>query len=111
LLVLIGFSEEEIKKLAGLDNVLPVSSDNLNMLLGEFLTAPPEGEYKKVEGSRIVIMHDIPKEKIGATMRSVRSAVAGHVIFATTTPTSLTWKIKDLIEELEEEDRYFRGKH
>jgi hypothetical protein len=108
MLIAIGFDEQELEKLRTLGDVLAVSRDALGITLRDFIEKFPEGNYVKVDGSKIVIMHDIPGDKIGATMRSVRAVVDGHIIFATTTPTSLTWKISELIDELEEEDRYFR---
>ncbi len=53
-------------------------------------------------------MHGIPNEKVKEVMERVRLLGILDVIFATTTPTSLTWKLEDLLNELIREDEYFR---
>ncbi len=107
MLILVGFSEEEMNKIDG--DKYAVSKEYVDWVLEELIEKKPKGEkYEPVERGKFVIMHNVPNEKISETMRSVRNAVEGRVIFATTTPTSLKWKISDLMEELLEEDEYFR---
>jgi DNA primase catalytic subunit len=75
--------------------------------LHEIIKFPPKHVSREIEEERIVIMHEVPREKIGEIIREIRKKIPMHIIFATSTPTSLEWKIKDLIEELKEEDLYF----
>ncbi len=110
MLILVGFTEEELKKID--DEYYAVPPEFLDWKVEELIEKKPAGEkYVPVEDGKFVIMHDIPKEEISATMKRVRNAVDGHIIFATTTPTSLKWKLADLLSELKEEDAYFhRGR-
>ncbi len=110
MLLLIGFESEEIEKIKGIfEDVITVSKDMEDVKLREIIEQRKEGSGEILGQQRIVIMHDIPKEKIGSTIKGIRSIIGEHIIFATSTPTSLQWKIADLVEELLEEDRYFRS--
>ena len=53
-------------------------------------------------------MHDISNESVKEIIRKVRSLGIKEIIFATTTPTSLSWMLEDLLKELIREDEYFR---
>lgn len=111
MLLLIGFENEEIEKLKEIfKNVIAVSKDMEEMKLSEVIEKKEEGRGGRLGQQRIVIMHDIPKEEIGSTINSIKKMIDKHIIFATSTPTSLQWKIRDLVEELLEEDRYFRSR-
>jgi hypothetical protein len=54
---------------------------------------------------RAVIMHGFSDEEAFAVMRAVKALGFGAstTAYATTTPTSLEWKVKDLVEHLAEE--------
>jgi hypothetical protein len=54
---------------------------------------------------RAVIMHRFSDEEAFAVMRAVKALGFGAstTAYATTTPTSLEWKVKDLVEHLAEE--------
>ncbi|WP_366513790.1 DUF3783 domain-containing protein [Thermococcus aggregans] len=56
---------------------------------------------------KFIIMHNLSNKNISKVIKVLRShGING--IFATTTPTSLTWKLEDLLNELIREDEYFR---
>ncbi len=61
---------------------------------------------------KVVIFHGFTKEELNAALKAVKEALGRKVdlIAAVTTPTSLEWKVKDLIEELKKEHRYFKGR-
>ncbi|WP_175059613.1 DUF3783 domain-containing protein [Thermococcus sp. 2319x1] len=56
---------------------------------------------------KFIIMHNLSNEEVKRVIKTVRSQGI-NPIFATTTPTSLTWKLEDLLDELVREDEYFR---
>ncbi|QDA31405.1 DUF3783 domain-containing protein [Thermococcus indicus] len=58
---------------------------------------------------KFVIMHDVDNETLKGIIGTVKSLGLGRVIFATTTETSLTWKLEDLLNELMAEDEYFKA--
>ncbi|ACJ16306.1 hypothetical protein, conserved [Thermococcus onnurineus NA1] len=111
--LLIGFNEDEVEKimdvLNGLD-VLEVPEYCRGWIVGEIVT-----KAEKLRGSsywhlrKFVIMHDVDNETLKGVIKAVRSLDLGRVIFATTTETSLTWKLEDLLNELMEEDEYFQA--
>lgn len=73
------------------------------------------GDFEKLddleseEGQSVIVFHGFSKEKLPAVMQAVKSATSGDdIIMAVTTPTSLEWKLKDLIQELTKEHEYFK---
>ncbi len=111
MLLLIGFENDEIEKIKEIfKDVITVSKDMAEMKLIEIIEKKEELSGERLGQQRIVIMHDIPNEKIGSTINTIKKTIDKHVIFATSTPTSLQWKIRNLMEELLEEDRYFRSR-
>ena len=110
MLIVIGFKNDEINTLKELDEVYPVSKSLLEMRLENIIEKRPKENYKMVEGRKIVIIHNIPRENIRRIIGTIRKRFGKEVIFATTTPTSLKWKIGELIRELMEEDAYFRNR-
>ncbi len=60
---------------------------------------------------RLVLLHGFSREEAISIMRSVRreSNGGGDVAFATTTPTNLGWKVRDLIEHVAEEHAAMRA--
>lgn len=56
----------------------------------------------------VIIMHDIPQEKLAIVMRAIRAALGTDVIFSITTETNLEWKVKDLIKELISEHKHMK---
>ncbi len=61
---------------------------------------------------RILILHGFKREELNEVIKAVKGVLGKEVdlISAITTPTSLEWKVKDLIEELRKEHRYFKRK-
>ncbi|HOX48124.1 MAG TPA: DUF3783 domain-containing protein [Spirochaetales bacterium] len=59
---------------------------------------------------KIVILHGFTGDEAVALMRAVKAALpaAKEAAFATSTPTNLDWKLKDLVEHVAEEHRQFR---
>ena len=58
---------------------------------------------------KIVILHGFDKPEILKAMRIIKENFQGEdIIFASTTPTSLTWKVEDLINELKQEHEEFK---
>lgn len=61
------------------------------------------------ENQRIVILHNFESSEIAKIMKILRENFPGKdFIFASTTPTSLEWKVLDLIEELKKEHEEFK---
>lgn len=109
MLILVGFEEDELKNID--DEYYAVSNEYKDWTIEKLIAETPGSEkYTPIKDGKFVIMHDLPNEVISKIMRGIRDKVNGHVIFATTTPTSLKWKLKDLLEELKEEDAYFHKK-
>ena len=108
MLIVIGFKDDDIDFLREIDDVYPISKSLLGMTLGDIIEKRPKENYTVVEGRKIVIIHNISRENIKRILGSVREKFGNEVIFATTTPTSLKWKVGELIKELMEEDAYFR---
>jgi hypothetical protein len=60
-------------------------------------------------GENVIVFHGFSKEKLSKVMEAVKKVSDGDdVIMAVSTPTSLEWKLKDLIEELTKEHQYFK---
>ncbi len=110
MLLLIGFPEDEVKRLKEkYADIIPIAADMEDRVLEEIIKEGKSSENYQILGDqRMVIMHDVPKENLSKLISKIRKEIGKHIIFATSTPTSLKWKISDLMEELLEEDRYFR---
>ena len=59
---------------------------------------------------KVVIFNGLSDEEAAFYMKLIKqsSKEPKSFIFAMTTPTSLEWKVKDLIAELKEEHNYFK---
>ncbi|ODN29934.1 DUF3783 domain-containing protein [Fervidobacterium thailandense] len=61
------------------------------------------------ENERIVILHNFENFEIIKLMKILKENFPERdLIFASTTPTSLEWKVSDLIEELRKEHEEFK---
>ena len=111
-ILIIGFSEDELADIRGLfdfdafgvpeycrDWVLQDVVDK-----AETLSGSPQWHLRK-----FVIMHNLSNEEIKEVISKLRASSNERIIFATTTPTSLGWKLEALLEELMEEDEYFKA--
>ncbi len=108
----IGFGRDEVEGLrATLDgfNVYEIPEYCRDWILQEIVE-----KADKLRGSgnwhvkKFLLMHNVSNNEVKDIISRVRSLNLGRVIFATTTPTSLTWKLDDLIKELIKEDDYFQ---
>lgn len=111
MILLVGFSDEEVRMLEeALDEeVFSLGEGALEKEVSEIVTSP--GRYRGTcdVGGRFLLMHNMPAERVRQVLKSVSSLAGGRLIPATTTPTSLSWKLRDLLEELRREDEYFRS--
>jgi hypothetical protein len=57
---------------------------------------------------KFLIMHNLENHEVKDVITKVKALKVGRVIFATTTPTSLMWRLEDLTNELIKEDEYFQ---
>lgn len=58
---------------------------------------------------KVIILHGFNKAEILKAMKIIKENFQGEdIIFASTTPTSLTWKVEDLINELKQEHEEFK---
>lgn len=57
---------------------------------------------------KAVVMHGFSNEEAFAAMKAIKALGFGDgsTAFATTTPTSLTWKVEYLLEHLKEEHEH-----
>lgn len=61
------------------------------------------------QNKKVVLLHNFEKSEILKLMKVVKETFpAEEIIFASTTPTSLEWKVKDLIDELNKEHEEFK---
>lgn len=66
--------------------------------------------YRESGEERVVLFHGFSPAELNNLIDALKTAPAFNrdVIMATTTQTSLTWKVIDLIEELTREKAYFK---
>lgn len=75
-------------------------------------------DYRKLEDmenpgkEKVIIFHGFSKEELPEIMKVIKKAAgeSADIIMAVSTPTSLEWKLKDLIAELVREHEYFKKK-
>ena len=60
---------------------------------------------------KVVIFHGFSKEELNRITELLKKSFPGQdIIMAITTPTSLQWKVGELISELKKEHEYFKKK-
>jgi len=60
---------------------------------------------------KVVIFHGFSKEELNRITELLKKNFPGQdIIMAITTPTSLQWKVGELISELKKEHEYFKKK-
>ncbi len=75
-------------------------------------------DYKKLDEmdteskEKVIVFHGFSKEELPALMKAIKEAAGEEedIIMAVSTPTSLEWKLKDLIAELVREHEFFKKK-
>ncbi|AMM54531.1 DUF3783 domain-containing protein [Pyrococcus kukulkanii] len=106
----IGFNPqevEELKKILGME-VLCIPEYCRDWALASIVS------QEKLEGRcdwhfrKFIIIHEATNEEIKKILEAVKRKFE-NVIFATTTPTSLTWRLEHLLNELIREDEYFKN--
>lgn len=110
--LVVGFMPDEVEKLR---KALPVPVFEVPEYCRDWAVSEVVDKAEELSGSsywhlrKFVIMHDVNNETLKEVIRSVKSLDLGRVIFATTTETSLTWRLEDLLNELMAEDEYFKA--
>ncbi|NJE61205.1 DUF3783 domain-containing protein [Thermococcus sp. 21S7] len=110
--LLVGFLPDEVERLR---KALPVPVFEVPEYCRDWVVSEVVDKAEELSGSgywhlrKFVIMHGVDNETLKNVMRSVKSLNMGRVIFATTTETSLTWRLEDLLSELMAEDEYFKA--
>ncbi len=67
------------------------------------------GDLESASDQNVIVFHGFSREKLPVVMEAVKKATVGDdIIMAVSTPTSLEWKLKDLIEELLKEHEHFK---
>ena len=66
--------------------------------------------YRESGKERVVLFHGFSAAELNGLIDALKTAPAfsREIIMATTTETSLTWKVQDLIQELTREKAYFK---
>lgn len=110
MILLIGFDDEEveaIRKALGEHHVYGIPQYCRDWVLQEIVEKAPglEGDCNW-HARKFLLMHDVPGVK--EILKKVKGLNLGRIIFATTTPISLTRRLEDLIGEWIEEDEYFQ---
>ncbi len=61
------------------------------------------------DGERVILFHGFSQEELSALVTLLKGSprLPEETILATTTETSLEWKVQDLIRELSQEHRFF----
>jgi lysophospholipid acyltransferase (LPLAT)-like uncharacterized protein len=74
-----------------------------------------DDDYKKlddstiVKGEKIIVFHGFSKKQLNKVIEAIKKVSEGeNIIMAVSTPTSLEWKLKELIEELTKEHEYMK---
>ncbi len=111
MLLLIGFKETELailKENLAFD-LYPISDAARSILLQEVIDNIEQYTGDSLwHEQKFVLMHDLDNEGIKHTLSVFKKLGMRDVIFATTTPTSLSWTLENLLKELIEEHEYFR---
>ncbi|MFN3692117.1 MAG: DUF3783 domain-containing protein [Fervidobacterium sp.] len=68
-----------------------------------------KSEANKNLSKKVILLHNFDKQEILKSMKLLKELFSGEdIIFASTTPTSLQWKLEDLLQELHQEHEEFK---
>lgn len=111
MILLIGFEGDEVSRIKNVlteFEVYEVPEYCRDWVVEEVVAKAPTFEGSgNWHWRKFIIMHNLSNEEVKGVINAVHSQGIS-AIFATTTPTSLTWKLEDLLNELIREDEYFR---
>ena len=109
---LIGFEKEEVERIR---NVLEgVHVHEIPEYCRDWVLQEIIEKAEELRGGgnwhvrKFLLMHDVSNNDVKGIIRKVKALKLGRIIFATTTPASLSWQLEELIKEWLEEDEYFR---
>jgi ABC-type uncharacterized transport system substrate-binding protein len=69
---------------------------------------------QKMNNTPVIFMHGFEHEQLIAIMRAAKKAAeelgmdASNIAFCSSTPNNTSWKVKDLIKEVQEEHDYMK---
>ena len=112
MIFLIGFDKNEVKKIRELLSEFKVYE--VPQYCRDWAVQSMVEKAEALKGScnwhlkKFILMHNLKNPQIREVLAKIKSLNLGRIIFATTTQTSLTWKLEDLLEELIREDEYFQ---
>lgn len=112
MIFLIGFNEDEVEEIKGMLSEFKVYE--IPQYCRDWVVQAIVEKAEELKGScdwhlkKFVLMHNLENPQIKEVLTRIKSLNLGKVIFATTTSTSLTWKLENLLEELIREDEYFQ---
>ncbi|AHF79800.1 DUF3783 domain-containing protein [Thermococcus paralvinellae] len=112
MIFLIGFNENEVKKIR--ETLSEFKVYEVPQYCRDWAVQSIVEKAEELKGScdwhlkKFILMHNLKNPQIKEVLAKIKSLNLGRIIFATTTPASLTWKLKDLLEELIHEDEYFQ---
>ena len=111
MLLLIGIEKDIAKKIeedVGI-NVFILGKEAEGKLVKDIVANPRDFEGNGTWHERkFAIMHGMNNEEVKKVLGVFKTQGIKDVIFATTTETSLNWELSDLLNELLEEDEYFK---
>ncbi len=66
--------------------------------------------YEETGKERMILFHGFTPKELNSLIEALKTApeFSREIVMATTTPTSLTWKVQELIDELSREKAYFK---
>ena len=112
MIFLIGFNEDEVEEIRRMLSEFRVYE--IPQYCRDWVVQAIVERAKELKGScdwhlkKFILMHNLENPQIREVLSKVKSLNLGRIIFATTTSTSLTWKLENLLEELVREDEYFQ---
>lgn len=115
MIFLIGFEEDEVGLIKG--TLRGYEIHEIPEYCRDWVLQEIVDKAERLEGSgnwhgrKFLIMHDLENHEVKDVITKVKALKVGRVIFATTTPTSLLWKLEDLANELIKEDERFQQLH
>jgi len=112
-----GFSKEAaleireyLERINGEDVALVSGSGREEDIVGDILEDEGYDTFIELEDPRVVMFLGFDGPRIHASMDGFPSLEGGRPIFCTPTERNISWKLKELLEDLMEEREYFRNR-
>ena len=104
-------SINNMSRAVGIKNIIKVNSKNANSIIEDIIDNKISDDNEELISQKAIIFNNIAPKQMNFILDTLKKIKANNIYKATTTPTSLKWSIKTLIQNLVEERESLKNKN